>query len=843
MSNPSATPALVAVDLRVDARRSSCAVATDAPVLSWRMAGTVAQPGRVRLLAASTAELLTEDSADLWDSGWLPYDVPRLPWGGDRLASGSTVHWCVLLDAGDGTVRRSVVERFGVALRDAADWGAARWVTHPAWAEGEGDGLPALTTRFTAPASSGDARLVLAAAGVLHVTVNGIPASADVLAPGYAVYENRVPAVAWEIGHLLLPGAENELRIEIGTGIAWVPPTERYSKLVAEVLRPRVLARLEFASGDAIVSGPDWRAALTATSAAHWFAGEDHDARAGDHAETAAHDLGAADLHPVWFAEHPGLRVVEELDPVVIDRLADGTRVYDFGVNVAGRAEVELTAAAGTRLEFWPGELLLRDGRVDQHTTGTPLYDSYVARDGTQTWAPRFVYHGFRYLEVRGLAVDDPDPRLTAQVVQADNSVAGTFRTDDEFLVTLDRIIDRAIRGNMYSVFTDCPNREKLGWIEQLHLCFDALVRHYDVQAHLRDALVHMSDSQLASGSIPSIAPETVDFGGHEWEGDPNAFREDPNWGGAIAFLPWRLYETYGDRRALETAWSAITRYLAFLRSRERDGLLDFGLGDWIALDTSTPRSQVSTFGYLAVLETAAKIAEVLGSTDAVGLRADAQRVRAAFAAAFVSDDGVCGSGSHGSYALALDAGAVPEALVPAVQERLLAAIEATDGRVSAGENSWPSLLRVLHAMGRDDVIDAMVRDDSAPGYAWQIRHGATALAESWFGATGAMNDNSQNHFMLAMVHDWMSQVVGGLAQHPESIGWRHALVAPTPLATVRAARTTYVSAVGEYVVDWVADPTFAVEVTVPPGGAATVVMPDGSARHEVGAGTWRFEQ
>jgi len=842
MPNPSATPTLAAVDLRVDARRSPLAVATDLPVLSWRMAGTAA-PLQVRLLAASTPELLADGTADLWDTGWLTSDSPRLTWGGDALTPGSTVHWCVGLDAGDGVEHRSAVEHFGVALRDAADWGDARWITHPDWAEGTGDALPALTTRFVAPASVADARLFLASGGVLHVTVNGIPASADLLAPGYAVYDARVPAVAWEIGHLLRPGAENELRIEIGTGVAWVPPTDRYSKLVAEDLRPRVLARLEFASGAPVVSGADWRSVLTATSAAHWFAGEDHDARADDRAEGPAFDLGAADLHPTWFAEHPGLRVVEELEPVSVDRLADGTRVYDFGVNVAGRAEVELTTSAGTRLEFWPGELLLPDGRVDQHTTGTPLYDSYVAREGGQTWAPRFVYHGFRYLELRGLSAGDPDPRLTAQVVQADNSLAGAFHTDDEFLVALDRLIDRAIRGNMYSVFTDCPNREKLGWIEQLHLCFDALARHYDVQAHLRDAIVHMSDSQLPSGSIPSIAPETVDFSDHEWQGDANAFREDPNWGGAIALLPWRLYETYGDRRALETAWPAITRYLAFLRSRERDGLLDFGLGDWIALDTSTPRSEVATYGYLRVLEAAARIAEVLGAPDATGLRADAERVRNAFGAAFVGADGVCGSGSHGSYALALDAGAVPEVLVPAVHERLLAAVAATGGRVSAGENSWPSLMRVLHGMGRDDLIDAMVRDDSAPGYAWQVRHGATALAESWFGATGAMNDNSQNHFMLAMVHDWMSQVVGGLAQHPDSIGWRHALVAPTPLATVRHARTSYVSAVGEYVVDWVADPAFAVEVTVPPGGAATVVMPDGSARHEVGAGTWRFEQ
>jgi len=808
------------------------------------MRGTASAPARARLQAASSQELLEAAEPDLWDSELVTYQAPRFTWGGRTLKPGSTVFWRVALDAGDGIERWSEVTHFGVALTPDA-WADARWITHPAWMSAPGgEALPALSREFTAPANVSGARLFVASGGVLDVTLNGVPVSADLLAPGYSVYDVRVPATAWDIGHLLLPGASNTLRVEIGTGIAWVPPTERYSKLVAEHLLPRLLARVEFDDETpAVVSGTDWAACLTGTTSAHWFAGEDHDARVEDHAQASASDLGPANLHRVWFPEFPGLRVTEQLEPASIERLADGTRIYDFGINVAGRAEVELTSAAGRSLEFWPGELLLPDGRVDQHTTGSPLYDTYITREGHQVWRPRFVYHGFRYVEVRGIAADADDPRLTAQVVHADNLSGGTFHTDDGYLVTLDQLIDRAIRGNMYSVFTDCPNREKLGWIEQLHLCFDALARHFDVQAHLRDAIVHMADSQLASGAIPSIAPETVDFSNNEWQGDPDAFREDPNWGGAIAFLPWRLYETYGDRPALERAWPAITRFVHYLRARERDGLVDFGLGDWIALDASTPRSMVATFGYVRVLETAARIAEVLGEPGVEALRSDAERVRGSFAASFAHADDVWGSGSHGSYALALDLGAVSEDRIPAVRDRLLSAIDATGGRVSAGENTWPSLMRVLHAMDRDDVIDAMVRDDTAPGYGWQIRHGATALAESWFGATGAMNDNSQNHFMLAMVHDWMSQVVGGLTQHPDSIGWQRALVAPVPLATVRRSRVSYQSVVGEYVVAWNADPVFSLEVTVPPGGAATVVMPGSGEHHDVVAGTWRLSQ
>lgn len=35
----------------------------------------------------------------------------------------------------------------------------------------------------------------------------------------------------------------------------------------------------------------------------------------------------------------------------------------------------------------------------------------------------------------------------------------------------------------MYSVLTDCPHREKYGWMEQDHLVFEPLAHGYDLQA------------------------------------------------------------------------------------------------------------------------------------------------------------------------------------------------------------------------------------------------------------------------------------------------------------------------------------------------------------------------
>lgn len=831
--------------LRVDGRHDPLTVASAAPRLEWRMRGD-ATPAIVRVQAATSAAALLSGEADLWDSGPVAFDSPAVSWAGPALRSGGTVNWRVGLGDSDAALAWSEPARFGTALGDD-DWAGAAWITHPLWADGARDTpIPAVELDFDAPHDLTGARLFLAAAGAVDVTVNGRPASADVLAPGYALFRERVPATAWDVSSVVRPGERNTLRVTLGTGIAWVSPTTRYSKLVAEHLPPRVLVRLALEAGtasDDVVSGAHWTSLLTGTSSAHWFAGEDHDAAQPDHDIRPAAVLGAGELHRVWWSEQPGLRVTETIAATSVTRLDDGARVYDFGVNVAGRARISLDADAGRELRLWPAEMLADDGHVDQKSTGTPIYDTYRTDAGPQEWAPRHVYHGFQFIELQGLPADAPDPVITAEVIRAANTPSGTFATGDPFLNTLDRVIDRAIQGNMFSVFTDCPNREKLGWIEQLYLCFDVLDRHYDVGAHLRDALVHMTDSQLASGSVPSIAPETVDFSNHPWGDDPNAFREDPNWGGALVLLPWLMYVRDGDLRGARANWSAIQRYLAFLASRETaDGLLDFGLGDWIALDDSTPRAMTSTFGYLRILEGAARLAAALGENDAaIESSGSAARVRAAFATAFDRGDDVWGSGSQGSYALALDADAVAPERRAAVGERLLGAIAANEHRLSVGENTWPSLMRALHAMGRDDVTDALVHDATGPGYGWQLAHGATALPETWLGATGARNDNSQNHFMLGMVHDWMAQTVAGLAQHPQSIGWRRALISPTPTPSVRSARTDYESPLGRYAVEWDAADGFRVTVTVPPGGSADVVLPGGGGSHDVGPGTWTF--
>jgi alpha-L-rhamnosidase len=525
---------------------------------------------------------------------------------------------------------------------------------------------------------------------------------------------------------------------------------------------------------------------------------------------------------------------------------------------------LRVAGPAGSTVRLTPAEVTNADGTIFRGTMGRAARGSswwqYTkATDGEETWFPRFYYVGSRYLQVETFPPGEVPTRfedfaearasgrvvppeqlphlvsLEAVIVHANTAPTGQFATANPRLNQIRDLVRWAQRSNMVSILTDCPHREKLGWIEQFHLNGPAIRYEFDVARIFTKAMLDMADAQTDEGLIPNIAPEYTQFKG--------AFRGAAEWGAAFIVVPWQQYLFDGDVELLRTHYAAMKRYVAYLESRTVDGILSDGLGDWYDLDLATPGRAgltpapvTATAMYYVDTDTLARIAAVLGQQDdAVVFTKKAAAIRARYLEKFyVPATGTYGTGSQASLAIPLVAGIVEPAHRAAVLAALTRDVEQR-GYATAGDIGFRSLLQALAANGRSDVIYRLINQDEKPGYAYQIKQGATSLTEAWDANRGV----SQNHFMLGQITEWFYQDLAGITVDPAAPGFKHILVRPQPVADLAWVDASYDSVRGRISTRWERrGDRFLLTVSIPANTSATISIPsrDGTAVTEGGS-------
>ncbi|PWR14619.1 hypothetical protein DKT69_15250 [Micromonospora sicca] len=729
--------------------------------------------------------------------------------------------------------------------------------------------MPLFAKTFTVDKPIARARLYATGLGVYEARLNGAKVGDAVLEPANTDYRTRVEYATHDVTGQLRQGA-NALGFELGNGIYNVPSTPgRYQKFTGSTGAPKLVAQLEitYTDGtDAVVASDDsWLTAAGPTTFSSWYGGEDYDARReaagwdrpdGDRTgwvpaeETTAPTAGSR----LTARAAPPIRAQTTLNAVSRTEVTAGTWLYDLGRNIAGWPQVTLRGAAGSKVRLRPAESLT-NGRVDQSQVGSPVYfDVTPATNAAFTWHPRFMYYGFRYIEISG--ADTPPALADVQgiVLRADNERTGSLDTSDPMVNRIHDIVNTAIDGNMFSVLTDCPHREKLGWLEESHLVGDALTANFDLGAYYNKIVRDVEDAQLANGMVPDIAPEYTVFSG--------GFRDDPNWGGALILVPWQMYRSYGDARVLREHYPAMKRYLDYLATKANGHILSYGLGDWVAFDTSTPLAVTATTAYYRFATAMTQIAEAVGDTAGKAAYAErAEQIRGAFNAKyFHAETNSYASGSQASNALPLWAGMVPADAQAAVLQHVVDDVKARGNHLSTGEIGLPALLDVLADGGHADLVQALANNPSSPSYAYQVLHGATTLTELWDGPTAGA---SQNHFMLGAIDGWYYRYLGGIRS--TAPGYQTFLVQPEITGGMSHVRAEQRSPYGRIVSEWRRDgKSLHLDVEVPVNSSATVSVPlfgEGSARwrasatagatfvgiegdralYRVGSGRWSF--
>ena len=686
------------------------------------------------------------------------------------------------------------------------------------------------------------ATIQIAGLGFYELTINNKKVGDSEFAPLWSDYDKTVFYNTYDVTDLLTNRQHrNTIRVLLGNGF-YNEQGQRYAKMKISFGPPTLLFRLHlvYQNGQTedIVSDASWQWSFSPITFNSIYGGEDYDARWEPTPDPSRRDRR---WRPVVIQEAPrGVLRKQIAEPVkIMERYGikdtirkDSVLVLDMGQNLSGFPEITVRGKRGQRLKLTPGETLTKEGLVNQKQTGRPHFYTYVLRGYGDTgvrecevWHPRFSYYGYRYLQVEG----DIEVLQDVQSCFVYNSAkkTGSFECSNQLFNDAYRLIDRAIRSNWQAVWTDCPHREKLGWLEQDWLNGEGLVSNYDCRSMIEQTMQNISDAQFPNGALPEIAPNLCVFEG-SWA---PPFLESPEWGGAFIALPFLYKDYYGDDSLIARYQTQMKRYVDYLATQDSAYILKQGLGDWYDFGSgragfaqNTPMPLVSTAHYYwwnHLMEEP---------------RADS--IKAAFIKEFYHPEThQFGTGSQCANAIALEMDLVPEGDREAVLQNLINDIHQHGNRLTTGDIGNRYLFNALIHNGQQELLYQMLNHDDVPGYGYQIKLGHTTLTEQWNPEHGA----SMNHFMMGHLNNLLVPYILGIQRHGDQT-----TIAPHPMGDLTWCRGTLESAFGEVAVEWHIDYTkgnnaksFTLDVAIPDGGSAVVVLPYSGHKHTLAAGRY----
>lgn len=730
---------------------------------------------------------------------------------------------------------------------------------------------PLLRRTFTLGNDIVSARAYVDGLGFDELHINGSTIGDDVLSPADTPYQQRDLYQTYDITSQLRTGA-NTAGIWLGRGYG--PNFSPYGFRWTGPEQAIMLIAVNYANGthQTVATGPDWTFSTSPITANDIYDGENYDARLSQPGwDTPGFDASA--WQPVTTVAAPGgtmraddvppVRVAQTLKPVAMTQPEPGRYIFDLGQDIAGWEQLHVTGPAGTTVQLRTAENLNADGTLDTTTNRNAAATDHYTLAGTgtvETYQPRFVYHGFRYVEVTGYPGTPTLGSITGQVVHADVTNTSTFTSSDPLLNQIWQNNTRTMLNNSMSTPTDNPVRD------------ERTPPGMDVQAYHDASIREFGMDRFYANYLADMPPGTAlpnDSG--------NA--QNPDMGGDQISLAWQLYQQYGDRATLAAQYPAMKAFVD-TNAANVPGYIwpaDRGFGDWCppvygagvngglgSPGIGSCGSEVSVvntaLSYLQAHDLALAAAALGNSADAVRYTTLAGAIASAFNATFLN-------AAHNGYAdgrqttsiLPLAFGMVPAADVTAVGNQLVNTILVTgNGHLDTGIFGTRYLMDALTAIGRPDVAMTVLDQTSYPGFGYEISQGATTDWEQW---TYASNMESHDHAMFAGINaSFYTDLAGITATAP---GYAAISIAPQIPAGLKHVAASISTVRGTVSSAWTrTGQSFRLDVTVPVNTTATVSVPlfggsaktiratpgatftrieNGCAEYRIGSGHWRF--
>jgi alpha-L-rhamnosidase len=809
------------------------------PVFSWKIR---ADPPGFSQLACQVTVSDDPDKMDLsagyvWDSRKMATtNSLQFRYDGPALQNGKQYFVRVRVwDQGDKPSDWSESVRFVVPLEYPDDWQAA-WLTHN---YGQDAALPLFRGQFgiSDPESIEYARFYIAAPGYYEASLNGKKIGQNVLDPGQTNYEDYAYYTAYDIDPGDLSG-ENVIGVMLGNGWynqnqVWKGQAE-YPPMVygQPVFICQLVIHNKDGSVDIIGSDDGWKWTSGPITYSNVYGGEHYDARLERGGWDCPGELSGdwqpvmrAEIHPAYLYEQfaPPIRVMDQLQvKEIIDR-GDGIYIFDMGQNMAGWLRLKVTGEQGQEITIRCTEELDADGNIDPRTTGVRATgviqtQKYTCKgEGEEVWEPRFTYFGFRYAEVQGLKEPPAGDLLTGMVVYSSVPDAGSFQCSEENINRLHELCRWTIAGNIHSIPTDCPHREKCGWTGDAHAMIRAMIYNYGAQHFFDKYMFDMRSSgreekqELYFGKgfhDRSIVTKPAGIPTMIVPGKRTSGVASPDWGTAMVQIPWYLYVYYGDRGILEEFYQDMKTWVEYVHGIREDGIIPHGLGDWcppggnVNMDCPVPVS--STAFHILDVSIMARAAELFGKKEDQAYYTDMlDQLKTDFNLHFLDLENHT-YGSQTADAMALDIGIVPEEYRKAVAGSIVRNIhEKFDGFLNTGIFGLARVFKVLAENGYEDEVYRLLTKtgENSFAYMWET-FDVTTLWEV-LPTSGEGNLSSHNHPMQAGFNAWFYAGIAGITPVIDHPGFQLIEFKPYLTRQLGSASASYESGFGKIISDW----------------------------------------
>lgn len=510
---------------------------------------------------------------------------------------------------------------------------------------------------------------------------------------------------------------------------------------------------------------------------------------------------------------------------------------------------------------------------VPQISGGQQQYENHVLRSGkAEPLETLFCWHGFQYALVNTTGITGFQGHLDSIVALAINtnlSSTGkvTFGGPSSDLLNGLTSMTRASQLTNVAAYmpTDCPTREKHGWLGDALDASEQAMYNFDMRAVYEMFFQTIHDNQGPGGDIPDVVPDSL-----PGQGSCN----DIAWTSAYPQVVALMYKYYGDSRVVERHWDSLKLYIANLIANAEkspnnlavcDQFQDWLCGQSMSCCSGSPAGSscpvpatMGGFNYVLALRSMTEMAQVLAKPPEASYYASlATNATVAFHKTFYNPAMKQYGGDEGALqSLNLPALFLRSAPTPTISTDILQLLD--DNIANPGQGQAPFTMRVgavtskfildvLSTNGKHDTALKLATQTSEPSWGFWWKQGATTCWEDWPGNGGWPDpgwkpgeaDGTRNHiFLCGGLMEWYWKHLVGLT--PTSPAFATVRVAPKvrPDLGPSSAFATYRSIRGTIASSWLLQQPLHsaswmdLDVSLPVGvQSATVVVPKTFAR------------